>query len=229
MTVLSAIQRASSEMGIARPATVFSSNDRTMQEVQDVANEVAERIANAHEWEALKQKQTYTGNGVTDLFPLPPDYGRMPKDGRLWSSRFDAPLQHVISSDDWLGITTRDYAIATGAWHIVGGNIEFHPALTDGERVTLYFMSDKFVEGENGIGKALFTADTDVFRLPERLFRLGVILHWRMKKGLPVDGTPFGLALSEEIARDGGSKVLRVGRGSLPAGVRVAYPQSIDG
>lgn len=227
MTVLSAIQRASSEMGIARPVSVFSASDRTSQEVQDVANEVAQRIANAHDWQALKQQQAYTGNGETEIFPLPPGYGRMPKDQRLWSTRFDAPLVHVESSDEWLGITTRDYAVATGAWHMVGANIAFYPALASGETVRLYFLTNKIIEDDAGTGKEAFTADTDVFRLPDRLLRLGIILHWRMKRGFPAAPEPFGMALAEEIARDGGAAVIRVGRARLPAGVRVAYPQSI--
>jgi hypothetical protein len=190
---------------------------------------MAEQIANAHEWSRLKTLQTYTGNGTTDKYALPTDYGRMGKDQNIWSSRLNAPLNHIVSTDDWLQIESRDLGIVSGAWHMYGGYIDFRPVLASGETASLYYLTEQIIEDESGTGQTAFMADTDVFRLPERLMRLGIILHWRRKKGLPFDAGPFAQAMVEEIARDGGSKVIRVGRGAYPRGVRIAYPQTISG
>lgn len=226
-TVLSIIQRASSEIGVNRPTSVFSQSDRTMVELQDVTNEMAEQIANAHEWQRLKTLQTFTGNGTTDKFPLPDNYGRMGKDQNVWSTRFDGPLEHITSTDEWLQLALRNYTLATGAWHIHGGFIDFFPVLEDGEQASLYYLSKEICESVGGTGQTAFEADDDVFRLPERLLRLGIILHHRRKRGLPFDSGSYGQAMVEEIARDGGSVVVRVGRGNSTGGARVAYPQAI--
>jgi hypothetical protein len=228
MTILSTIQRASSEMGITRPGSVFSATDRTSVELQDVANEMAEQIGNAHEWQRLKTLQTYTGNGVTDKYPLPTDYGRMGKDQQVWSSRLSAAaLQHILSTDDWLMIEANAFTTVTGAWHMYGGYLDFHPVLISGERASFYYLTEQIIEDELGTGQTVFLADTDVFRLPERLLRLGIILHWRRKKGLPFDEGPYFTAMTEEIRRDGGAKTLTVGGRTRLVGDTPLYPFTI--
>jgi hypothetical protein len=230
MNVLGIIQLASSEMGIARPTTVFSSSDRTMVEVKDTANEMAEEISNAHAWSRLKRLQTYTGNGETDAYPLPPGYGHMPKDQRIYSSRIPGcALEHVVSSDDWLARTTQGFTSAVPTWHIIGGTVVFNPVLTSGETASLYFVTRQWAEDEDANGLDAFVADTDAFRLPDRLLKLGIILHWRRKKGLPYDAGPFAQAMLEEIARDGGSRVIVVGGRGRMFGDTPLYPFTIGG
>jgi hypothetical protein len=214
-------------MGIARPTSVFSNSDRTSVELQDVVNELAEDIGNAHEWSRLKVQQTYTGNGETDAYPLPPSYGRMPADQKVYTSRLQAPIRHVQSSDEWMAINVRDFNAINGAWTIIGGNVVFNPVLESAETAQLYFLSNQVAEDEDGNGQETFVADTDVFRLPERLLRLGLPVYWRRNKGLPFDPGPWANAMTEEIRRDGGSKSIAIGGATWPRDVAIAYPYTL--
>lgn len=229
MTVLATIQRVSAKIGVGRPIAVFSSDEREHSELAECANEVAELVAKSHDWQVLKRQQTFTGNGVTTGFPLPDAYDRMPKSQAVYTSRLDCPLMHVSGHDDWLDMTLREYTLATGSWTLIGGRVEFYPVLENAETASFYYMTDLTVVDENNVQKSAFTADTDEFRLPERLLRLGMIWKWKADKGLPADAhyATFMQAMSEEQAADGGSRVIRVGKAWRFPDARVAYPRAI--
>jgi hypothetical protein len=230
MTVLSAIRAAAPKIGVAQPSSVFSSIAQEHVELAALAQEVAERIAEAHDWQALKRLHSITGNGEATNFDLPPSYERMPIGQELRTSVLECALHHVIDHDEWLDLQVRSYETATGAWTIIGNQIAFYPALDDGEVVQLYYMTDLIVETAAGDLSTSFTADADTFRLDERLLTLGMI--WQMKadkgKAYAEDMQTFEMALAQKIARDKGARMLHIGTPTLPRGVRVAYPKAIS-
>ena len=125
MTILTVIQRASTVMGINVPAAVFANTDREYVELADTANEVAESMVRAYDWQALKTIATLTGDDVTEDFSLPSDYGRQLLKATLWvTSRPFYPLEHVPDTDTWLGIVTSSINVSLGQWTIYGGNIQ---------------------------------------------------------------------------------------------------------
>lgn len=228
MTILSVVQDAATSLGLNPvPDQVFGSTRRDMVEMRSVIKEVSRQIAEAHDWSVLKTIHTITGDGSDEDFSLPADYDRMPKDIRFWSSlNTTAPLQHILSEDEWLGITVQGFDPLYGAWIVYGGEIHIKPARASGETVKFFYISDKIVTASGGSTKAAFSADDDTFRLPERLLKLGIIWNWKARKGheYAEEMATYSDALMQLTGKDKGPSIITVGQQRLPYNIHYAYP-----
>ena len=229
MTILSAIQNVSAAISITRPEAVFSSQERELFELQVLANSSASYIARDYEWQALKTLATLTGNGILTAFPFPDDYDRMLKKAELWSDRNARPLGHITDTDRWLELEVRQFGFVSGLWSIFGDQINIKPAPATGELVKFYYMTNKWARDEVATTKSAFTADTDVFRLSERLLELGMTWMWKSKKKQPYaqEKDDYEDAREKLIVADKGSRILRVVQVRSSRGAQIAYPVSI--
>lgn len=229
MTVLAAIQDATTVLGLEKPSAVYSSAEREHVELAALANEIGQRIGRAYEWELLNRIATFTGDGSTVAFDLPSDFDRMVKDAQLWSSSLETPLRNIHSRNEWLGLDVQAFDFVINAWIKFGGQIHIKPALASGVTVKTFYQSDQIAQANDLSLKAAFTADNDVFRLSERLLKLGIIWQWRANKGLPYeeDLETYEELLTKEISDDKGARVLVAGRRRVPRDVTVAFPQAI--
>jgi hypothetical protein len=188
MTILSVIQRVCPVVGVAVPLTsVFSNiaNNRTMQEMVALADEMAQRIAYDHrEWTAFYQTWAIVGDGVTSTWFLPADYKRMLLKSNVWSSlNTITPLRFIGSADDWTQRRARNINDAPGEWIIGRGRFAVWPPPAVGETISLIYLDKNCVALASGGNGDEFMADGDTFRLDERLLRLGMIWQWKAQKG----------------------------------------------
>lgn len=204
MTILTVIQNASLAIGIARPSAVFSSTERELVEMQAVANEAANVIAEAFDWQKLRKIATTAGDGIAEAFSLPADYGRMLTTASLWSSRFTWDMQHIVSSDEWLGITVWPVNPLVGAWTVYGNELHILPIMGASETAKFFYIKNQIVSG----GQTEFLADGDTFVLSERLLKLAIIYLWKQGKGqdFAAELSDYEIALAQEMDKDGGSK-----------------------
>jgi hypothetical protein len=229
MTILTVTEGVAAVIGIDVPTVLFSSTEREHVELQHLANEMADRVWKAHDWEVLKTLETLTGDGSAETFSLPSDYGRQIKDAELWSSRIQTPLTHIVSADRWLELDVRSYQFVIGVWTKIGGEIAIKPAMTATETAKYYYISNLIISPASGSDKTAFTIDNDSFRLNERVLKLGMIWQWRANKGLPYgeDLSNYETALGEMISEDKGARMISVGKQRFRRGVRLSYPQAI--
>lgn len=223
MTVLSACQDACPKLNQAAPTSLFSTTAAFAVELRSVANDTAEAVAKAYDWQKQKKLQTMTGDGVTTAFTLPSDYDRMVLKSNVLTSQFASALTPAKDMDHWLDLQLRPYIAAPGVWIILGGQMQILPALGSGVLAKFYYVGNKYVTGGT---KTAFDTDTDTFDLPERLIRLGVIWRWRASKRMDYseDLKNFEIALAEEISRDKGSRVITVGRQRIGVDAVLAHP-----
>lgn len=222
MTVLSAAQSAALRLLGRKPTTIFSSSSTFEMELADLATEAAIAIAKEHEWQKLKTLATLTGDGSTTAFDLPADYDRMVKDGNLHSSRYQtAYFSRVDSLDDWILIGDTLAEPSPGSWIVLGGKMNIKPAMASNETARFYYISRYIASG-----KVVFSADADEFILPERLLTLGLIWRWRSQKRMEYaeDLQNYEIALSQEIARDRGARIISVGPQRYSGNVSMPYP-----
>lgn len=226
-TVLQVAQDAAAKLGIKKPGALVSSTERTAVELAAIANEIADRIVREHDWRQLTALETYTGDDTTTGFALPTDYLRMPKDGQVWSTRWERPLVHV-TLDEWLQLDVREYDLITGTYIMLNDEMQFRPALATGEQAKWYYIRSTPVKAADGSLKERFTADTDTYVLGDRLLELHVIWEWRHRKGLPYeeDMRTAELALAQEISRDKGARMLTQASRQR-AYDKIAYPWRI--
>jgi hypothetical protein len=219
MSFLTAAQSAALRLIGRKPSAFFSSTNQFEQEICDLANEVAKDVVDAHEWRLLTILNTITGDGSTVGFDLPSDYDRMLKKGAItrpdWATWRYTPCE---DTDQWQDLINGYAAIDPGFWIILGGQLQFWPALPSGETAQHYYISNKIVENEAGTAKATFTADDDTFRIDERLLTLGLVWRWREQKRLDFTGDKenFDLLLDEMSADDKGRQIMSIGGNRSP-------------
>jgi hypothetical protein len=232
MTVLSVVQDVCEVVGVAKPTSLFSgiADNRTMQEMLALANEMAQRIAyDTRDWTALKKLCTYTGDGVKTAFDLPVDYKRMLLTANVRSSTTPRwPMTFIPDFDKWterrlLNFTTTAFA---GEWTIVGGQMLIAPAPGVGVTVVWPYLDRNCVKLASGGFGDSFVADGDSFRLDhERILKLGMIWQWKAQKGSPYaeDMGTYGDALTNAMGKDSPAPII-VGHLPISAAARVAYP-----
>lgn len=226
-TILQIAQSAAPRMGIPVPEAVMAGTDREVVEMASVINEAAEGIARAHDWAVLKTTETCVGDGTTTDFALPADYLRMPKDAQMWSTRWQRPLT-AVSPETQLQLDIRNFDMVTGTWTIQGGSVVFAPALASGESAKYLYITNTVFAPQSGSNKARATADTDTFRLGDRLLELHLIWQWRQMKGFPYaeDMATAEMALAQAISEDKGARIVtQSSRRNTRA--NVAYPWEI--
>lgn len=229
MSLLTVFQQAcTSGIALEKPSAVYGSTTREHIELANIANEMAAMIAASHEWQILNKIAVITGDGTTEDFALPSDFDRMLDKSQLWSTSLETPLSPISDRDDWLELDIKSFDFVINAWIIYGGQIHIKPALSTGVQVKYFYQSNLWgLNGATPISE--FTADTNTFRIDERLLKLGIIWRWREMKGLPYaeDLATYERLLAKLAMRDKGSRIIRLGKAVLPRDTTVAYPQSI--
>lgn len=230
MTILSVCQDLSSTIGITKPTVLFSGTSRTLEELQSLANEVALDIAKRHDWQAFMKVATITGDGSTEDWDLPSDFARMPIKTRLWgSAEPNLPYEHIRDYDNWLGLEVQSFNTITKRWIMYGEQVHIVPAIDNAATAKYFYQSNAIVAPASGANKALFSIDTDTFRLNERTLRLGMKWQWKADKGQSYaeDMESFEQALAVDIARDKGPTTIKVGTARARSGAEFAFPQAL--
>lgn len=222
MTILSACSQAAKLMGKGAIAVLFASTDPFEVELTALANDIGPEIAKRHDWQKLITLNSQVGDGASTAFNLPSDYDRMPIKASVWLSSTSLPMEHVTDLDDWRLRRLLSTSSNSGEWIMLGGQMQIYPAMSASQTASFYYVSSSIVTPT----ASTFTADTDAFKLPERLMSLALAWRWRQLKRLDYaeDMETYEIALAQEIARDKGSRMLRMGRARMPDGVELAYP-----
>lgn len=229
MTILQVVQGVCSVVGVARPQSVFSgiNTNRTMQEMVDLANEMAQRIAGDNrDWTRLKTTVTYTGDGVQTAFNIPANYKRMLLTSNVWrSSSTQTPMMFVPDTDEWLNRRAAGDVNSFGEWTLLGGQIHIYPALALGQTAYFAYLDKNAIALSSGGYGDAFLNDLDTFVLDERVLRLGLIWQWKAQKGAPYaeDMGTYGDALTYAMGHDQPAPIM-LGRRTISANARVAYP-----
>lgn len=234
MTILAASQAAIMRLVGQKPAAVVSSTDEICVEMTALAQDAAEEIAKANDWQALVRFQTITADGVASAFSMPPDYDRMVQASGIYDpNNWCWGYQNVPSYADWLQYQISDYGmIAPGIWTIYQNQFHFQPLPASGAQATFPYISKNIFTDTNGNPKSAITADTDSFALDERLLRLALVWKWLSLKRMDYqqEMDDYNVAMSEAATRDRGSRVIRSGsRQFRSLNIGVAWPYELGG
>jgi len=187
MPLLTVVQDVCAVVGVIVPTSVFTNINayRTMQEMVACANEMAQRIGgDERDWTKLTKTATFTGDGVASAFNLPADYKRMLKNGNVWLSTTPMqPMQFINDADQWMQRRAQGYSNAWGEWMIEAGQMLIWPVMGVGITAKFKYIDGNPIALTSGGNGDRFMADTDTFRLPERLLKLGMIWQWKSQKG----------------------------------------------
>lgn len=192
MSILSVVKDVCYAVGVNPPTSMFASSiqPRTQAELLSLANEMAQRIAyDGREWTALKTIATFVGDGIKDRFPLPANYKRMLVTSQVYSSVAPRqPLAFIADTDEWLTRRMNGDVNPLGEWTLIGNDMLIYPVLADQQTAQFIYLDKNCILNKptsGDINGDQFIADDDVFRLSERLLKLGMIWQWKANKGSP--------------------------------------------
>lgn len=231
MTFLSAAQSASIRLIGKKPTTFFSSTDQFALEITDLANEVAADLVKYSEWRDLVTLQSMVGNSVTIGFNQPADYDRMPVNQEVNRANFYT-WGYVPARDlnFWRDLVNGLASPNPGYWIMLGGQMQFMPAIPTGTTATYYYISKNIVlDADGATKKAVFTKDQDTLIINERLLTLGLIWRWRAQKRLEYaeDLQSYEILAAQESGTDRGSSILTAGPRNLGWDTSWAYPRAL--
>lgn len=231
MSLLSIVQEVCGVVGVQKPVSIFAgiNASRTQQELLDLANEMAQRIAyTTREWGALKREQRLAGDGVTDVWELPANFLRFLLKGEIWSTASShAPLRYIADYDDFQqrGVAGWHGSSGGGEWTRIGSQIVIEPPLGVGVTARFAYLDKNCVRMFAGGSGDRFLNDGDTFHLPERVLKLGMIWQWKANKGSPYaeDMATYEDALKYESGADKPAPII-IGRYPIAMYAKFAYP-----
>lgn len=229
MSILDVAKYVAPRIGLEVPTQFIASTSREHVELQELVRDTAAMIAQGTPWQKLSGIHTITGDATTEDWDLPDDYDWMPDGNNVWSSAFQSALCKVIDADAWLQRLVQSSTTSLNEWIIYGNQIHIRQALASGVTAKFFYQNNKYAASSGGTPQVTFTADTDTFRLDERLLKLGVIWRWKADKGMPYAEhmEDFETLKAQLVARDKGSTVLRVGAGRVMGDTTIAYPKAL--
>lgn len=218
MAILQVVQKVALRAIGKSPTSAFAptSDQQTVNEIVDLAGDVARDIAASHDWQVLTRIDTITGDGTEKQFDLPSDYDRMLlASGLLDPDTWFWGYCHIPTVMQWLAEESYGFeTITPGAWIILENQFNFVPAPASGAEAKYpYITKNIVVEADGTTTKENFETDTDSFRLNERLLTLGTLWRWKEQKGLEYaeDMQTYEAVLSQQQTRDSGARVIRSG------------------
>lgn len=185
LTVLQLVNRALQELGLPQATTAVSGqDDQTGFQALGLLNALGDLLSRAHDWQFLEKTAEFTGDGVTDTFDLPADFGRIINQTQ-WSSSNRRPLYGPMAPQGWSWL---QYGIASvGVYYryrIVGNKFVVFPKLADGEKINFYYISKNWVVGSLGQQKSAIDSDTDTLVFDDHLAIAGLKYKLWTAKGM---------------------------------------------
>lgn len=140
----------------------------------------------------------------------------MPVKARVHAgSDMNNSFREVKDLDQWIYLRDRGVGTTPGHWIILNGQMQFLPAIPNGQTAKFYYISNYAVRNQ----AAVYQRNSPQIRTPSaspkncsRSASCG--RRWRAAKRVDfsIELENFQLKLAEEIGRESGPKVLTVGR-----------------
>ncbi len=189
MSFLTIVQDAAVELGLSKPNTVFGSSDLSLQKLTTAMQQVGQDLMRSKEWPHLRIIDSITLASGTESYSTPADFDRFVTETH-WDGSSQWPVLGSLSPQEWALIKYGTTAVGPFRRYTVFGDplsIKISPTPGTGDTgVLIYFtyVSNNFCESAGGTGQSAWALDTDLSRLPDRLFMLGAKARWLRVNGL---------------------------------------------
>lgn len=214
-TLLEICQDAAYEIGFPAPSTIVGNTDATAQQLFRLANKEGEILSQATQWEVLVSEYTFTLVSGDQDYALPSDF-RYIVPSTTWDRTSKRIVINPITSQYWQFL--KGWTTINGLHlraRIRAGELEFEQTIGSsdaGKTIAFEYLSDKWAQSDGGTAKNKFTLDTDIPRLDAEVITQGVVWRFEKAKGLDWEANyqEYMRLRSMQIARDGGSRIIRL-------------------
>jgi hypothetical protein len=184
-TILYEVQQASLQMSLPAPIGVYDSQDENALLMGSVANLAGILVAEAYDWQQLREPFSLTGDGVTTAFDLPADFSRF-VDGTGWSYAMRRPVV-VVDAQQWARAKAWiPKLIVNPVCRIFADQLQFLVAPMTGEVITFEYVDANWVidADDTTILKQRASKNADMPRFDWLLMTLAIKVKWLEQKGM---------------------------------------------
>lgn len=211
-SVLTIVNQALQELGLPSvPTAVSAPDDQTGFQTLGLVNALGTQLVKSHDWQFLEKVATFTGDGVTTQFDLPPDFGRIVNQTE-WSSTNKRPMFGPMTPQGWSWV---QYGIVSVGvyfrYRILNNKFTIFPTPGVGEVFHLYYITRNWVwDPILLIFKDKATEDEDEPVFEQFLMVAGTKFKLWNAKGLDATdlGNQFSYMLEAEKAQSQGAPVI---------------------
>jgi hypothetical protein len=215
MTILSIVQNACSDLGIAQPTTVIGNTDNQVVQLLSLANREGKDLSSRGRWTALQKQATFTmalaesQGALNSTVVTAGDFDYI-LNNTIWDRTLGEPIFGPAEAIERQLLKAFPVTGPYKKFWIQGGILYLNPAPTTANTGAFEYVSTHWCESNAGAGRAAWAADTDVGRLNEEIMTLGLVWRWLKRKGLDYaeDFATYEKRVTDALARDGGKRTL---------------------
>lgn len=219
MSILSVLTTAMPICGLPAPSQAVSSTDPNVAKFVALAQDLGDELRERFYWRNLNIAGQITGDGTTTLFALPSDWATLSPGQRFNSSVYPLlSLPGPVSNETMASLKVLPSYPTRPVWRIIGGTLEFFPALGLGEIVTFNYYSTNWVSNAAGLVRQPgFLLDGDFSMIDEIVLRRGLIYRWKQSKGLDYaeDFRSYQMSLDRAAGREDSERIISMARQNM--------------
>ena len=213
MIMLTVIQNVCSRTNITIPTTVIGSMDKQVLQLRALLEEEGIALADRGDWQELTFEAIHTTLAAEDqgaITTIASNGFDHFKADSFWDRTQRLPVV-VLDGQEWAAAKALTATGPKPQARIRGGKLIANPVPTAGNAWTFEYVSKNWILGADGITyKQLFTLDTDVILLPEKIVIAGLRWRWKKEKGFDYaeDFNSYEAMVSKALGHNGLKKRL---------------------
>lgn len=219
-TAQNVIDAALSELGLPQAQISASYTDPTGFQALALLQALCEELMRIHDWQNFERIMTFTGDGVSDEFAMPSDFGRQVNQTQ-WDTSARRPMMGPDSPQVW---SWAKYGlVSTGVFYryrILENTYRVFPVPADGEDFALYYITKNFVQDavDTSVYKAKIINPGDIPQFDRRLLINGLKVKFWAQKGFDttVLQNEFNFVLASEKAQTQGARTINLSSSGMP-------------
>jgi len=209
------INSAAQELGLPPVSLSSAAGDATGYQMLGLLNALGDELVRMKDWQFLEKVMNFVGDGVTNEFPLPGDYGRQINQTE-WSTKDNRPMRGPDSPQVW---AWSQYGIVSVGvfyrYRILDNTYQLFPVAGAGEEFALFYISKDWVKevqlpGQDPVYKDRITRATDTPLFDRRLMISGLKVKMWAIKGFDTTQlqAEFNYVLQAEKGQNQGARVI---------------------
>lgn len=228
MSLLSVARNAAMRLAVAVPDTIVDNTEETAQRLLSLANQSGREMARRHEWSFLTKEHTFiaVNDEIQTNAPIPSDFDRI-INGTVFNRTAKRRVVGPLTAEEWQVQMSLTASVVPEAFRIRGNQFLMTPAPADGDTIVYEYVSKWWADvNDDGSGdNTEYTTDTAVALLDEEAITVDVVWRFQQAAGLSYAETyrTAQIMIADRIARDGGRRIVDLGRARLTQKPRVPY------
>ena len=227
MTLLTIVQDACNEIGIAAPNSVYGSTDRTAKQMLALSNRSGKQLANRFAWQEMTIEATHTTIAAElqgSVESILPGFNWYLYE-TMWNRTNRNVLWGPLFPSEWQFLKASNITGPFPEFRIRNKNLYMLPAPAAGQTIGLEYISRYWCETSIGVDKEKWSSDTDVGILPEDMLTIDLIWRFKAAKGLDYaeDMRQAEIYINNAMARSGARRKMNL------AGTGRSYPDTAYG